>query len=88
MYFFLLTSTPLPSQAIQEDAGGNTAPGFPSSGNVSRLGWFAWLAGEDTVFSEYLYFSRLLSDLFPETFSLVQLTTAVGNLLPEGGTKT
>lgn len=88
MYFFLLTSTPLPSQAIQGDAGGNTAPGFPSSGNVSRLGWLAWLAGEDTVFSEYLYFSRLLSDLFPETFSLVQLTTAVGNLLPEGGTKT
>lgn len=40
------------------------------------------------MFSEYLYFSRLLSDLFPETFSLVQLTTAVGNLLPEGGTKT
>ena len=40
------------------------------------------------MFSEYLHFSRPFSDLFPKTFSLVQLTTAAGKLLPEGREKT
>lgn len=52
------------------------------------LRWFARLVGEDTVFSEYLCFSRPFSDVFPKTFSPVQLTTAAGKLLPEGGEKT
>lgn len=39
------------------------------------------------MFSEYLYFSRVFSDLFPKTFSLVQSTTAAKQLLPEGGEK-
>lgn len=40
------------------------------------------------MFLDYLCFSRPFSDLFPKTFSLVQLTTAAGKLLPEGGEKT
>lgn len=40
------------------------------------------------MFIEYLCFSRQFSDHFPKTFSLVQLTTAAGKLLPEGGEKT
>lgn len=82
MWFVLLISTPLPSQAMRGDAGRSIPSPVPpwNAGD----GWPSWQGRARRFLSVF----QAVSDVFPKTFSLVPLGTAAGKLLPEGGEKT